>query len=313
MSVDRGLLRAAARHRDRLRARGPATRLVEGRDRAHQRLARDQAGVACRPWSASRSTRRSLRSRTPASPPALRVFENADRPENTVIAQDPAGGSLQRPGTTIVLTVSRGPAQVPVPDVEGLDLATARATLRAEGFRVSVVRADTDLDRGGRRSSSRSRRPEASTRTRSPRSPSPWAASSSRRPRRRSRPRRPRRRRPTKKGCRSREARRHSHGRPLERARHLARLRPVGGRPPSTRIGTTSSPSRSARTAAGPSERAAGRRSRQARRPRRCPSPPPAAPSRRRSRASRSCCRSSTARSARTERLRAFFSWRALP
>jgi eukaryotic-like serine/threonine-protein kinase len=73
------------------------------------------------------------------------VFENAERPENTVIAQDPAGGSLQRPGTTIVLTVSRGPAQVPVPDVEGLDLATARATLRAEGFRVSVVRADTDL------------------------------------------------------------------------------------------------------------------------------------------------------------------------
>ena len=73
------------------------------------------------------------------------VFEDADEPENTVIAQDPAGGSLQRPGATIVLTVSRGPAQVPVPDVEGLDLATARATLRAEGFRVSVVRADTDL------------------------------------------------------------------------------------------------------------------------------------------------------------------------
>jgi serine/threonine-protein kinase len=73
------------------------------------------------------------------------VFEDSDRPENTVIATDPAGGSLQRPGTTIVLTVSRGPAQVPVPDVEGLDLATARATLQAEGFRVSVVRADTDL------------------------------------------------------------------------------------------------------------------------------------------------------------------------
>ena len=73
------------------------------------------------------------------------VFENADRPENTVIAQDPAGGSLQRPGTTISLTVSKGPAQVQVPDVEGLDLATARATLQAEGFRVSVVRADTDL------------------------------------------------------------------------------------------------------------------------------------------------------------------------
>jgi serine/threonine-protein kinase len=73
------------------------------------------------------------------------VFENSDRPENTVIAQDPAGGSLQRPGTTIVLTVSKGQAQVVVPDVEGLDLASARAALQAEGFRVTVVRADTDL------------------------------------------------------------------------------------------------------------------------------------------------------------------------
>jgi eukaryotic-like serine/threonine-protein kinase len=73
------------------------------------------------------------------------VFENSDKPENTVIAQDPAGGSLERPGTTIVLTVSKGPEQVAVPGVEGLDLESARAALRAEGFRVSVVRADTDL------------------------------------------------------------------------------------------------------------------------------------------------------------------------
>ena len=73
------------------------------------------------------------------------VFQNAERPENTVIAQDPAGGSLQRPGTTIVLTVSSGPAQVQVPDVEGFDLGTARATLRGAGFRVDVVFADTDL------------------------------------------------------------------------------------------------------------------------------------------------------------------------
>ena len=73
------------------------------------------------------------------------VFENSDKPENTVIAQDPAGGSLQRPGTTIALTVSKGPEQVAVPNVEGLDLQSAQAALRAEGFRVSVVRADTDL------------------------------------------------------------------------------------------------------------------------------------------------------------------------
>jgi serine/threonine-protein kinase len=73
------------------------------------------------------------------------VFENSDRPENTVIGQDPGGGSLQRPGTTIVLTVSEGPAQTPVPDVEGLDVKTARATLRGAGFKVDVVFADTDL------------------------------------------------------------------------------------------------------------------------------------------------------------------------
>jgi eukaryotic-like serine/threonine-protein kinase len=73
------------------------------------------------------------------------VFENSDRPENTVIAQDPGANSLERPGTTIALTVSKGPAQVQVPDVEGFDLTAARATLRNAGFKVEVVFADTDL------------------------------------------------------------------------------------------------------------------------------------------------------------------------
>ena len=44
-----------------------------------------------------------------------------------------------------MLTVSEGPAQVQVPDVEGLDLGTARATLRGAGFRVDVEFVDTDL------------------------------------------------------------------------------------------------------------------------------------------------------------------------
>lgn len=72
------------------------------------------------------------------------VFENSDKPENTVIAQDPGGGSLQRPGTTVTITASKGPAKTPVPDVEGLDTASARATLTAAGFKVVVVFADTD-------------------------------------------------------------------------------------------------------------------------------------------------------------------------
>jgi serine/threonine-protein kinase len=72
------------------------------------------------------------------------VFENSDKPENTVIAQNPAGGSLQRPGTTVTITASKGPAKTDVPDVEGLDVPSARSTLRAAGFKVIVVFADTD-------------------------------------------------------------------------------------------------------------------------------------------------------------------------
>ena len=72
------------------------------------------------------------------------VFENSDKPENTVIAQDPGGGSLQRPGTTVTITASKGPAKTPVPDVEGLDVSSARATLIAAGFKVVIVFADTD-------------------------------------------------------------------------------------------------------------------------------------------------------------------------
>ena len=138
-----------------------------GRDRVHQRLARHQAGVGAGVVGETLDAAIAAIENagfTAGSP----VFENSDKPENTVIAQDPAGGSLQRPGTTIALTVSKGPAQVQVPDVEGLDLGTARATLRGAGFRVDVVFADTDLVRGGRHRARPDARPGASTPTRSP-------------------------------------------------------------------------------------------------------------------------------------------------
>jgi beta-lactam-binding protein with PASTA domain/predicted Ser/Thr protein kinase len=77
---------------------------------------------------------------TVASP----VFEESDKPENQVLSQDPEGGTQQRPGTTVTLTVSKGPAQVDVPDVEGDDVSTARATLRNAGFKVVIEKADTD-------------------------------------------------------------------------------------------------------------------------------------------------------------------------
>jgi serine/threonine-protein kinase len=72
------------------------------------------------------------------------VFEFSDEPENTVIGQSPAAGTLQRPGATVTLTASKGPEQTTVPDVEGLDVDSARATLRTAGFTVTVVYADTD-------------------------------------------------------------------------------------------------------------------------------------------------------------------------
>jgi serine/threonine-protein kinase len=72
------------------------------------------------------------------------VFENSDKPENTVISQTPAAGTLQRPGTTITLTASKGPAKEAVPDVVGIDVLAARATILSAGFKVAVVFADTD-------------------------------------------------------------------------------------------------------------------------------------------------------------------------
>ena len=44
----------------------------------------------------------------------------------------------------MTLSVSRGPQTVTVPDVSLQTVADARATLRAAGFRVSIVRQETD-------------------------------------------------------------------------------------------------------------------------------------------------------------------------
>ncbi len=44
----------------------------------------------------------------------------------------------------MTLSVSKGPATVEVPDITGLDLASARQTLRAAGFKVTVTVTDTE-------------------------------------------------------------------------------------------------------------------------------------------------------------------------
>jgi serine/threonine-protein kinase len=60
------------------------------------------------------------------------------------VAQDPTGNSTAAKGSIVTLTVSKGPATVEVPEVTGLDLAAARSTLRAAGFKVTVTFIDTD-------------------------------------------------------------------------------------------------------------------------------------------------------------------------
>ncbi len=61
-----------------------------------------------------------------------------------VVDQEPAGGSSSTRGTTVRLSVSRGPTTQNVPDVTFQDESVARATLENNGFRVRVVREATD-------------------------------------------------------------------------------------------------------------------------------------------------------------------------
>jgi serine/threonine-protein kinase len=65
------------------------------------------------------------------------VDDNA--PKDTVIAQTPDAGTYQPPGTTVTLTVSRGPKTSTIPDVTSLSQADAVQQLQASGFKVKVV------------------------------------------------------------------------------------------------------------------------------------------------------------------------------
>ncbi len=65
-----------------------------------------------------------------------------DAAAGTVVRTDPAGGTLQDAGSTVVLFVSTG--EVQVPDVVGDSVATATATLEAAGFTVTPVTQETD-------------------------------------------------------------------------------------------------------------------------------------------------------------------------
>ncbi|HET7514781.1 MAG TPA: Stk1 family PASTA domain-containing Ser/Thr kinase [Gaiella sp.] len=73
-----------------------------------------------------------------------RVDVDSDQPAGQVVDQSPPGNSTASKGSSVTLSVSKGPTTVTVPDVALQTVADARATLRAAGFRVAVVRQDTE-------------------------------------------------------------------------------------------------------------------------------------------------------------------------
>jgi eukaryotic-like serine/threonine-protein kinase len=73
-----------------------------------------------------------------------RVDIDSEQPVGEVVAQSPPGNSTASKGSSVTLSVSKGPSTVAVPDVTLQPIADARTTLRASGFKVSVIRQDTD-------------------------------------------------------------------------------------------------------------------------------------------------------------------------
>ncbi|MHB1912754.1 MAG: PASTA domain-containing protein, partial [Acidimicrobiales bacterium] len=63
----------------------------------------------------------------------------------TVLSESPAAGTKVAPGSTVVLTVSSGPATVAVPDVTGISQDQAANELGQAGFTVSVVSEPSSL------------------------------------------------------------------------------------------------------------------------------------------------------------------------
>jgi eukaryotic-like serine/threonine-protein kinase len=68
---------------------------------------------------------------------------DSSQPKDTVIDQQPKGGSELARGGTVTLYVSKGPKESTIPDVSSQDEASATETLQQSGFVVDVVDQDT--------------------------------------------------------------------------------------------------------------------------------------------------------------------------
>ena len=73
-----------------------------------------------------------------------RVDQDSNEPADTVLRQDPRANATAPKGSTITLTVSKGPQTTQVPDVTTLDADTAQSTLEQSGFKVKVMKQPTN-------------------------------------------------------------------------------------------------------------------------------------------------------------------------
>jgi beta-lactam-binding protein with PASTA domain len=68
----------------------------------------------------------------------------SDQPAGTVVAQDPAAGERVAPGTKVRLNVSKGSAEVDIPDETGMPVDQATSDLAAKGFKPVTERVASD-------------------------------------------------------------------------------------------------------------------------------------------------------------------------
>jgi serine/threonine-protein kinase len=73
-----------------------------------------------------------------------RVDVDSDQAAGIVTDQEPNGGSEGSKGSTVTVSVSKGPSTAAVPDVTTQDVAIAQTTLEAAGFRTRVILEDVD-------------------------------------------------------------------------------------------------------------------------------------------------------------------------
>ncbi|MGW6707674.1 Stk1 family PASTA domain-containing Ser/Thr kinase [Streptomyces sp. NPDC054956] len=93
-------------------------------------------GVGGKPVDQARSVLEDLGLKVAVAPEQV----NSPSPAGTVANQSVAAGSQAAAGDTVTLTVSKGPRQIPVPDVTGQDVDPARKALEALGFKVKLDR-----------------------------------------------------------------------------------------------------------------------------------------------------------------------------